>query len=373
VLIAPVLPQMQEHFRQVPGAEILVVVSLTIPALAVALLAPFAGRIVDTLDRKRLLLIALVLYAPAGTAPLWLDSLPAIVASRALVGVMEAAIMTCCTTLIGDYFSGAARSRWLAAQTMCTALAATVFFVLGGALGAAGWRAPFWVYASSLLLLPAMATLLWSPRPAASADGMLAGRHELEPVPWRRLAPPVAVTLFGAVVFYLIPVEFSYVLYGFGITSSQTIGLATAITSLATVAGAVTFGRITPSRPQALLPVAFGLAAVGLSIVALSGSAAITVTGASISSYGAGLLLPTLVTWAMSVLTFAQRGRGTGVWTASFFIGQFICPLLILGISTAVGGLLAAIGVVAAGCVLASLINLLAARRGAPTTAMAVD
>lgn len=243
VLIAPVLPQMQEHFRQVPGAEVL--------------------------GRNRLLLVA---YAIAGTAPLWLDSLPAIVASRALVGVMEAAIMTCCTRLIGDLFSGAVRSRWLAAQVMCTAIAATVFLVLSGALGAAGWRTPFWAFAVSLLLVPAMATLLWSPRPAASADGVPAGRHKLEPVPWRRLAPPVAVTLFGAVAFYLIPVEFGDVPAGFGVTSSQTIGLATAVTSLGTVAGAVAFGRIAPTRPQALLPVAFGLAALGLCTVALADS-----------------------------------------------------------------------------------------------------
>ena len=60
----------------------------------------------DRLGRKRLLIVATVLYAVFGTAPLWLDSLGAIMASRALVGITEAAIMTCCTTLIGDYYTG---------------------------------------------------------------------------------------------------------------------------------------------------------------------------------------------------------------------------------------------------------------------------
>jgi hypothetical protein len=150
VLIAPVLPKMQDHFASVPGAKALVPLALTVPALALALLAPFAGVIVDRVGRKRLLVVATVLYALFGTAPLWLDSLGGIIASRALVGVAEAAIMTCCTTLIGDYYSGHRRVKYLALQTMCASASATVFFVLGGAAGSAGWRVPFWVHAVSL-------------------------------------------------------------------------------------------------------------------------------------------------------------------------------------------------------------------------------
>ncbi|SHM23156.1 MFS transporter [Cryptosporangium aurantiacum] len=360
VLIAPVLPDIEDHFAGVAGAEALVPIALTIPALAVGLLAPFAGRIVDAVDRKRLLLVALVVYAIVGTAPLWLDSLPAIVASRALVGVTEAAIMTCCTTLLGDYFSGKARERWLALQTVCTAIAATLFFVLGGALGSAGWRTPFWAYAVSLVLLPLMAAFIWQPARPADAER----RTKLAPVPWKLLSAPLVVTLFGAVVFYVIPVEFSYVLDELGVTETQTIGLATAITSLATVAGALTFSRVARRGPVVLLPVAFGLAAVGLGIVAVSGSMPVAVVGASISSYGTGLLLPTLVTWAMSVLTFEQRGRGTGTWTASFFIGQFVCPLIVLALQGGVGGLLGAIGVLAAASAVAAVASVAAGRGG---------
>ncbi|MFC9492385.1 MFS transporter, partial [Streptomyces hydrogenans] len=165
VLLAPVLPRMQDHFADVPGSAALVPVVLTVPALSLALLAPFAGMIVDRLGRKRLLILATVLYALFGTAPLWLDSLPAILVSRVLVGVAEAAIMTACTTLIGDYYSGELRDRYLALQTMCASASATLFFVLGGVLGAADWRAPFWLYAVGLLLAPVMARVLPAPLP----------------------------------------------------------------------------------------------------------------------------------------------------------------------------------------------------------------
>src|SRR3954468_23509851 len=67
VLIAPVLPKMQDHFAGVAGAGVLVPSVLTVPALLVALTAPFAGLVIDAIDRKRLLIVALLVYAVAGT------------------------------------------------------------------------------------------------------------------------------------------------------------------------------------------------------------------------------------------------------------------------------------------------------------------
>src|SRR5215475_11749900 len=163
LLIAPVLPEIQASFSGVPGVEYLAPIALTIPALMIAILAPFAGAIVDSLGRRRPLVIALVLYAAFGTAPLWLDSLYSIIVSRAGVGLAEAVIMTCCTTLIGDYYDGAKRSKYLALQVTYVALSASLFLMVGGLLGEFGWRAPFWVYGVSLLIAPLAQIYLWEP------------------------------------------------------------------------------------------------------------------------------------------------------------------------------------------------------------------
>src|SRR5215468_11546152 len=163
LLIAPILPQIQRSFSGVPKVEFLAPIALTIPALFIAILAPFAGAIVDVLGRRRPLVIALALYAAFGTAPLWLDSLYVIIVSRAGVGLAEAVIMTCCTTLIGDYYNGERRSKYLALQTTWVALSASLFFLVGGHLGEFGWRAPFWVYGVSLLIAPLAQIYLWEP------------------------------------------------------------------------------------------------------------------------------------------------------------------------------------------------------------------
>ena len=64
-----------------------------------------------------------------------------------------------------------------------------------------------------------------------------------------------------------------------------------------------------------------------------------------LTGFGTGLLLPTLLTWFVSSLTFGQRGRGTGVFTGTLFVGQFTSPLILAAVGAGVGGLQPAVGV----------------------------
>ncbi|MFH9736519.1 MFS transporter [Streptomyces roseolus] len=364
VLLAPVLPRMQDHFEGVPGSVALVPVVLTVPALSLALLAPFAGMIVDRLGRKRLLIVATVLYALFGTAPLWLDSLHAILVSRVLVGVTEAAIMTACTTLIGDYYSGEARNRYLALQTMCASASATVFFVLGGVLGAADWRAPFWLYAVGLLLAPLMARVLPVSLPPKRRDETGA-QSTPRPFPVRRMAGICLLTVFGAVVFYTVPVEMAYLLDDLGTDSTGTIGAVTAVASAATVLGSALFTRLSPDRRHRL-PLLLALCAAGFLLMGFADSLPLLIAGAVVNCVGTGLLLPSLVTKAMSLLEFADRGRGMGLWTTAFFLGEFLCPLILLAGQEPAGSLASAVALLGVTTAVLAAALLLTTRRPAP-------
>jgi MFS family permease len=342
VLLAPVLPRVQDAFAGTPGVETLTPVVLTAPALVIGLTAMVAGRIVDRVGRKRLLVGALVVYAFVGTAPLWLPSLPLIVASRVLLGLTEAAIMTCCTTLLADYFHGSQRERYLGLQVVFTTVAATLFFGLGGALAAQDWRTPFWLYAVSLPLALLAARYVWQPAPQART------RAQLPPLPWRQLAAPVGGTLLGGLVFYVLIVQLSFVLDGIGVTSTATLGAASAIASLGTAIGAASFGRLARLGPAVTVPLAFGLSGVGIVGMGLASTVPLVVASAVVTGLGNGLLLPSLLTWGLGSLGFEQRGRGTGVWTSALFIGQFVCPLVVLALSGALSRLGSALVVVGA-------------------------
>ncbi len=352
VLLAPVLPRIQDAFVGTPGVETLTPVVLTAPALVIGLTAMIAGRIVDRVGRKRLLVGALVVYAFVGTAPLWLPSLQLILVSRVLVGLTEAAIMTCCTTLLADYFHGHQRERYFGLQVVYTTIAATIFFAVGGALGESNWRAPFWLYAVSLPLAALAAKFIWQPAPQAQAA---AHTGKLPPLPWRQLAAPVGVTLLGGLIFYVLIVELSFKLDAIGVESTATIGAVSAIASLGTAAGAFSFGRLARRGPAVTVPLAFALSGIGLLGLGLASAVPVIVAFAVITGFGNGLLLPSLLTWALGSLTFEQRGRGTGVWTSAVFIGQFVCPLVVLALSGALNGLGSALLVLGAVAVAAAV------------------
>lgn len=360
VLLAPVLPTLNQAFADTPCVAILVPLTLTLPALFVALFSPLAGWVADRVGRKQLLVFAMLAYAVFGTAPLWLETLESIALSRVGVGIAEAAIMTCCTTLITDYYAGEQRNKYLGLQTMISSLAATAFFALGGALGSISWRTPFWLYAVSAVIVIPMVLKLWEP---ARTEPTTTGRT---PVPWRQIAAPAAVTLFGGIIFYALIVHLPYLITGLGVGDAALIGLAAAIASLATAAGAISFRFLAKFGTRNLLALSFGLAAVGLFLVSIAGNVPLLIAGAVVASAGTGVLLPTLLTWAVNGLEFQQRGRGTGIWTGTLFIGQFLTPIVLGAAAAALGNLSVALGALGVACALALLAVLVRGPRVMP-------
>ena len=79
--------------------------------------------VVDFFGRRTTCIGALVIYSCVGILPLFLQSLTAIIVSRAVLGAMEALVVISSTTLIGDYFHGREREKWLANQTAVASLA----------------------------------------------------------------------------------------------------------------------------------------------------------------------------------------------------------------------------------------------------------
>lgn len=330
VLLAPVLPRMQAHFGDDPQVAVLVPVSLTIPALVIALLAPFAGVIADRLGRKPLLLGSMLLYSLFGLLPLWLESLPAIVASRAGLGLAEAGIMTCCTALIGDYYQGARRERLFALQTVCTSLSAALFISLGGILGQDDWRTPYSLYGVGLLILPLMAWLLWE-RPLA--------QHQLATpaarLPWGALLPLYLFTLLAGVSLFVVPVQAGFLMGLLHIDSPRQIGMVMGANQLGVLLGALSF-RVLAQRARAhLLLLAFATAGIGGLLMARADSSLPLTFAVALNGLGIGLMLPTLITWVMAQAGVARRGRAAGGFTAALFAGEFASPLLVLGLTGA--------------------------------------
>jgi MFS family permease len=343
VLLAPILPKLQAEFASAPHADYLVPMVLTMPALCIALLSPIAGAVGDYFGRRRLLLFAFALYGIVGVAPIFLKDLTLILVSRIGVGIAEALVMTLTTTLIGDYYRGASRDRWLAAQTAVASLSALLFFNVGGILGAISWRAPFWVYTSAFAMLAATLVFTWEPK-EVDEKGVAHVAHNASwaHFPWKRMLGIMAITLFGAVMFYTMQIQAASGLAAHGLSDPAQMGFLTSIASLGVPFGTFIYGRLNQHHVGRLLLAEFVLLGAGFVVMGVAKDVPIFLVGCAINQIGAGMLLPTLLVWAISQLSFEMRGRGTGLWQSSFAFGQFLSPIVVVTIMHRTGGLLPA-------------------------------
>ena len=357
VVLAPDLPQLQAHFKNVPNADFWVPMILTTPALCVAIFSAPAGFLGDRFGRRKLLIASMIVYSLVGTAPLFLDNFNLILVSRVGVGLCEAMVMTLSTTLIGDFFKGEKRDRWLASQTAMASLSALVLLNIGGLLGVLGWRGPFLMYASSLVMLLGVVFFTWEQGPdderrQAEIIGSTAA------FPWLRMAGICLVTVFASVMFYTVQIETSVGLHDHGVVDTRTLGWLTSIASLGVPVGTIVFRFVDRIPTALLLMLEFGI--LGAGFIGMTHAADVNgfLASAALNQIGAGMILPTLLTWAMRGLAYEVRGRGTGIWTAAFSIGQFICPIAITLISRQTGGLLPSFQVLGFACLAACLLAL---------------
>ena len=344
VLLAPVVPQLMAEFAHVPNYQYWVPMVLTTPALCVALLCPFAGILGDYFGRRKLLLASFLLYAVVGVAPVFLTDLTHILISRVGVGIAEALIYVLSTTMIADYYHGAARDKWLAGQTAFASMSALVFFNLGGFLGEHGWRTPFYVYLSALVMFALVWIFTWEPASGAHpADEAVAPPHNLSwaGFPWARMAMIVAITIYGSVFFYTVQIQSASGLAELGMTSPSQAGFWTSVASIGVPLGTLIYGkfgsRIGVGR---LLLIEFALLAVGFMTMGRSSGVPMFLTGCFINQVGAGMLLPTLLVWAMSILPFEVRSRGSGFWQSAFALGQWLSPVAVTFFALRMGGLM---------------------------------
>lgn len=341
VLLAPVMPDLMREYAAVPNHEYWVPMVITLPALCVAVLCPVAGILGDYFGRRKLLLHSFLLYALVGMAPLFLSDLFAILISRIGVGVAEAIIYVLSTTMIGDYFKGAARDKWLAGQTAFASVSALLFFNLGGVLGEMGWRTPFWAYGSAIAMFFLVWRYTWEPANDNPSTQTTAAPHNLSwaGFPWAKMGLIILITVYSSIFFYTVQIQAPSGLEALGLQSPTERGFLTSIGSIGTPLGTFVYARIARLGVRKLFVIEFALLAIGFLLMAKAGSIPGFLAGCFINQLGAGMLLPTLVVWSMSILSFEIRSRGMGFWQSAFALGQFLSPIVVTFFSLRACGL----------------------------------
>lgn len=344
VAMGPAVPTMIEHFANDPEARAKVPAMIGAPGLAMAILAPFAGMLVDRFGRRPILLISTLFYAVFGAAPLFLETLDQIYISRLLLGVSEAGILTVVNTLIGDYWDDKGRKNWLFLQGLLGPFIAAIFSLIVGYASKMQWNGVFFVYLVALPIWAAMMVYLFEPktdrdRPdeKRAEDATSAGMF-----PWRNALLIVAVTLFASMLYYVFIINGALVFKEVGVTDPVRYAALIFVPSLFILAGAALF-RLLAMRGNILqLGTFLLLMGMGLTGMGLAQTVPMMIAALLVQQTAAGMTVPTLIAWTQSKFGFEHRGRAMGLWTGAFFLGQSQSPRLVHLVDAKLGSMQAA-------------------------------
>ncbi len=326
ITISASLPDMGQTFAHISNGETLVKLSLSFPALFIAISALIGGQLIDRFGRLKLLGTALFLYAVAGTSGYWLSSLNHILIGRALLGLCVGISMTVVTTLIADYYQGRERQQFAGLQIAVMSAAGILFTILGGVLADIHWRVPFLLYAFSLLIIPPTYRHLREPKITADPTG----EQDSTKSPTIIWLVFVNVMLMW-ILFFIIPIQVPFYLKSLGVEKNTLIGIAIAISTLFSAISSVSFVKMKDRFSHGtIFSLGYLLIAMAYIAIAFGQSYGMVVLGMVLSGLGMGMMIPNANVWVMQLAPPQIRGREIGRLTTFWFLGQFLSPLLLL-------------------------------------------
>lgn len=361
VSLFPAVPSIIDHFHADPSASWKVPWMVTAPGLAIALIAPFAGAIVDRFGRRRFVVWSTFFYGIVGSAPFFLSSLNALFVSRVLLGITEAAILTTLNTLIGDYWDEHGRRHWLTIQGVVGPFVGSALILGSGYLTAIRWNGVFLIYLVAFPIFLAMVAFLFEPeRPAPAVAAGQRPAAKPSALPMATVALIGAITLYSAIIYYVYTVNGGLAFREVGIQSSDELGRITFLPSLVVSVGAGIYWLTGKGPSEVPFAILLFLIGGGLFLMGMAPNWQWMVAGVVIQQAGTGMLVPTLIAWAQRELPVQHRGRGMGVWCACFFLGQFVSPPIVTLVKNATGSMQGAFTVAGlaalAGCLVAVIV-----------------
>lgn len=322
VAIVTALPHLKDYFTDTQNIEFLSRLMLTLPSLAIAFLAPFLGHFVYKFGRKKSALLALTLFSIMGSSGMFLETMNLLLLSRFMLGISIAVLMIVSTSLIGDYFQGEARHKFMGQQGIFISLGGVIFVVGGGILSDINWRYSFAIYTIGFLLIPLVYTYL---------NEKIVTNFDTEDD--TDINSNLFVIYFLAFLlmlfFYILPTQIPFLIMNHFNASGTMAGAIIATAFISNGIGAITFRKFKQRFSHAqiyiigMLIIGFGFIAIGL-----VHNVYYFFLTSPIMGFGGGILMTNMTAWMLSRTHHTQRIHKSAYLTSALFLGQFFSPII---------------------------------------------
>jgi len=327
-LVTPAIPDILDDFDQSDGAAGILV---AVGSLAGIVMAPIAGFLADRFGRRIVLTVTLTIFGVFGGLAALAPTFEILLLARFLQGVGSAALVNLAVVLIGDNWTGLARTRLIGRNSAILTIGLTGLPLLSGAMTeAAGWRVTFAIYTVALGTAAAAWVILDGRRPANPP-------HVREQFGEARvvLRRPIlrASILGGFLVFVAIFGLFLTVLplhlaevFGMGAAAR---GLFIALPAVTATIASFNLARVRQvASARSVVVFSSALLIVAYVTIGLTTTVAILVLAALTYGASEGFFIPMLQDLNMEDAPDEHRAVVIAVWVGFARLGQTIGPLL---------------------------------------------
>jgi MFS family permease len=322
--VSPALGQIRLAFPQASDLTIQMVLSL--PPLLVIPVSLLSGRLAMIFRKRQLLFWGLLIYILGGLGGGFANSVPMLLAARALLGIGNGFVAPLSLSLIADFYEGDERANAMGLSSSMATLSGIIMPLISGWLAVYSWRYAFACY---LVSLP-VCFLIWKflpepPKPEKTTGGSI--------------KLPGSVWILGfltfllMVVFYLLPTSAALFLQETGIGNSSQSGLVIAAMNVSAFLVGLQFGRIRSKLKSYTHFVGLIALGTGLGVQYFAAGLGTVMLGMFISGLGIGSLMPTLFTETANRVPAHLNSPALSVINSASYLGQFACPIIFTAIA----------------------------------------
>ena len=299
-------------------------------ALTSALSTPLFGILADRVGKLKVMLPCLILYAIAGISTAFLADFPALIASRAVLGIASGGIAAATIGFLGSMYDGEARTRILGYATSAMATSAIACPILSGWIGRTHWQYAFYIYGLGLPMAIGAAALL---RKSTQSASVIEGNtKELLKILTRfsilRLYVFIAV---AAAIVYAVVIYTPLYLKGAIGADPQINGFVLAVRLVGVVlVSAFGASRVARRLGQArAIALGFSFMAMALVTIPVLTQLPLIVLAAVLFGVGFGIITPNLYD-ALAIASPPElRTSVLAIGTGFNSLGQFISPAVL--------------------------------------------
>lgn len=307
---------------------------VSIPCLVIIPVTLIVGKLMESVSKRNLALIGIILFLIGGVGPAFTGSFTVILVMRGVLGLGIGLIQPVASALVAENYEGAERDKVQGTMTSCQMLGCAVMVFAGGWLGSLVWNATFYVHALAIVSL--FLVLAFVPNIKPESTGKRAGAPTVNLTKLSWIWALLMLLFFISGQIYSIFCSFLVTEKGLG--SAAQAGNSLAFFAIGGFLMGLVFGKLSSLTKGATLAVGFFLLAISYVLIAFAGNMVLIYLGSIICGFAFSICMPCITVGAAGAVDPFSAAMAISVAMCAQNLSQFICPYIVNPVAAALSG-----------------------------------